>query len=104
VSDPFIDRGEIDRKQEEPSMTQHKLKLAAAFIAVGLMSFAAGTLAQGRYPAINQAEGALNNALGILRGEARDVFGGHKANAEGLIQQALGELQAGKGWAAAHGF
>jgi uncharacterized protein YjbJ (UPF0337 family) len=88
---------------EESSMTHQKLKLTAAMLAIGLVSFAAGTLAQGRYPAINQAEGALNNALGILRGEARDVFGGHKANAEGLIQQALGELQAGKGWAAAHG-
>ena len=84
-------------------MSQHKTKLAAAFVAVGLMSFAAGTWAQGRYPAINQAEGALNNAYGILRGEARDVFGGHKVNAENLIQQALGELQQGKAFAAAHG-
>jgi uncharacterized protein YjbJ (UPF0337 family) len=84
-------------------MTRHGLKLGAAFVAVGLISFAAGSLAQGRYPAINQAEGALNNALGILRGEARDVFGGHKVAAEGLIQQALGELQAGKAFAASHG-
>lgn len=84
-------------------MSQQKLKLAAAFVAVGLLSFAAGTFAQGRYPAINQAEGALNSALGILRGEARDVFGGHKINAENLIQQAIGELEAGKGFAAAHG-
>jgi hypothetical protein len=84
-------------------MMQQKLKLAAAALAIGLVSFAAGTLAQGRYPAINQAEGALNNALGILRGEARDVFGGHKIAAEGLINQAIGELQAGKAFAAAHG-
>jgi len=84
-------------------MTQHKLKLTAAFLAVGLVSFTAGTMAQGRYPAINQAEGALNNALGILRGEARDVFGGHKIAAERLIEQALGELQAGKAFAASHG-
>jgi len=84
-------------------MTQHKFLLAGAFLAVGLMSFGAGTLAQGRYGFINQAEGALNNALGILRGEARDVFGGHKVAAENLIQQALGELQAGKAFAAAHG-
>jgi hypothetical protein len=81
-----------------------KLKLGAAMIAIAIVSFTAGgTLAQGRYPFINQAEGALNNALGILRGEARDVFGGHKVAAEGLIQQALGELQAGKAFAAAHG-
>jgi hypothetical protein len=84
-------------------MLHHKLMLAAAFGAVALLSFEAGTLAQGRYPFINQAEGALNNALGILRGEARDVFGGHKVAAEGLIQQALGELQAGKAFAASHG-
>jgi hypothetical protein len=31
------------------------------------------------------------------------VFGGHKVAAENLINQALGELQAGKGFAAAHG-
>lgn len=80
-----------------------KLKLIAAAFAIGLVSFAAGTFAQGRYPAINQAEGALNNALGILRGEARDVFGGHKVAAENLIRQALGELQEGKAFAAAHG-
>jgi hypothetical protein len=83
-------------------MSPHKLKLAAGFLAVGLLSFAAGSLAQGRYPDINQAEGALQSALGALHA-ARDVFGGHKQTAEGLIQQALGELQAGKGFAAAHG-
>ena len=80
-----------------------KLKLTAAAVVIGLVSFAAGTFAQGRYPAINQAEGALNNALGILHGEARDVFGGHKVAAENLIRQALGELQEGKAFAAAHG-
>ncbi|HXC28760.1 MAG TPA: hypothetical protein VNV38_12450 [Stellaceae bacterium] len=83
---------------------QSKLKLTAAALVIGLVSFTAGTFAQGRYPAINQAEGALNNALGILGGEARDVFGGHKVNAEALIRQAIGELQAGKGFAASHGF
>ena len=84
-------------------MTRCRLMLIAAFLAVGLVSFGAGTLAQGRYPAINQAEGALNNALGILRGPARDVFGGHKINAENLIQQAIGELEQGKAFAAANG-
>jgi ABC-type transporter Mla subunit MlaD len=83
-------------------MTPTKLKLTAAMIAIGVASFAAGTLAQGRYPEINQAEGSLQTALAQLRA-ARDVFGGHKQNAEGLIQQALGQLQAGKGFAAAHG-
>jgi hypothetical protein len=83
-------------------MTRPQLKLTAAMLAIGLVSFTAGTMAQGRYPDINQAEGALNNALGYL-GAARDVFGGHKQTAMGLIQQAIGELQAGKGFAAAHG-
>jgi hypothetical protein len=83
-------------------MTRPKLKMTAAMLAIGLMSFAAGTMAQGRYPELNQAEGALNNALGLLHG-ARDVFGGHKVAAENLIRQALGELQEGKGFAAAHG-
>ena len=83
-------------------MIQQKLKLPAAALAIGLVSFAAGTLAQGRYGEINQAEGALNSALGSLA-RARDVFGGHKGAAENLIRQALGELQAGKAFAAAHG-
>jgi uncharacterized protein YjbJ (UPF0337 family) len=83
-------------------MTQSKLKVTAAALAIGLVSFAAGTLAQGRYPEINRAEGHLQAALGDLRA-ARDVFGGHKANAEGLIQQALGQLQEGKGFAASRG-
>jgi hypothetical protein len=83
-------------------MSQYKLKLAAAFLGVGLMSFAAGTLAQGRYPEINRAEGNLQQALGDLRA-ARDVFGGHKVSAERLVQQAIGELQEGKAFAASHG-
>jgi hypothetical protein len=83
-------------------MTRLKLKMTAAMLAIGLVSFAAGTMAQGRYPEINRAEGHLQGALADLHA-ARDVFGGHKVNAEGLIQQALGELQAGKGFAASHG-
>jgi hypothetical protein len=83
-------------------MICRNVKFTAALLAVGLVSFAAGTFAQGRYPEINRAEGHLQAALGDLRA-ARDVFGGHKANAEGLIQQALGQLQEGKGFAAAHG-
>lgn len=83
-------------------MPRLNLKLTAAMLSIGLVSFAAGTFAQGRYPEINRAEGHLQAALGDLHA-ARDVFGGHKVAAEGLIQQALGELQAGKGFAAAHG-
>ena len=83
-------------------MTPSKVKLAAAALTIGLVSFAAGTLAQGRYPEINRAEGNLQQALGDLRA-ARDVFGGHKVNAERLVQQAIGELQEGKAFAASHG-
>jgi hypothetical protein len=83
-------------------MQQHKIKLAAAAIAIGVVSFAAGTFAQGRYPEVNQAIGSLNAALGQLHA-ARDVFGGHKIAAENLIRQAIGELEAGKADAAAHG-
>lgn len=83
-------------------MIRSKPKVTAAALAIGLVSFAAGTMAQGRYPEINRAEGALQGALNDLRA-ARDVFGGHKVAAERLIQQALGELQQGKGFAASHG-
>jgi hypothetical protein len=79
-----------------------KLKLTIAALFIGLVSFAAGTLAQGRFPEINQAEGSLQAALAQLHA-ARDVFGGHKVAAERLVQQALGELQEGKAFAAAHG-
>jgi hypothetical protein len=83
-------------------MLQHKLKLGAAALAIAALSFAAGTLAQGRYPEVNQAIMSLNTTLGQLH-TARDVFGGHKVTAEGLIRQAIGELEAGKAWAASHG-
>jgi hypothetical protein len=83
-------------------MPYAKPKLTVAALAIGLVSFAAGTLAQGRFPEINRAEGHLQAALGDLHA-ARDVFGGHKQQAEALIQQALGQLQEGKGFAAAHG-
>jgi hypothetical protein len=83
-------------------MTRSKLKIAAAMLTIGLVSFAAGTMAQGRYPEINQAEGSLQTALSQLRA-ARDVFGGHKGTAENLINQAISQLQEGKAFAAAHG-
>jgi hypothetical protein len=84
-------------------MSLGRTKLGAVVVAVALLSFVAGTLAQGRYPLINRAEGNLQTALANLRG-ARDVFGGHKQNAEAAINQALGELQAGKAYAASHGY
>ncbi len=83
-------------------MTGRRLKLATAMLAIGVISFAAGTFAQGRYPEINRAEGHLQAALGDLRAAA-DFYGGHKQSAEGLINQALSQLQEGKGFAASHG-
>jgi hypothetical protein len=83
-------------------MSHRKITVAAAMLAVGVLSFAAGTLAQGRYAEIDRAEGSLNAAL-VELDHARDVFGGHKVSASRLIRDALGELQAGKAWAAAHG-
>jgi hypothetical protein len=77
--------------------------LAAVVASVAIVAFVAGSVAQPRYPEIFAAEGSLNTALAQLRA-ARDVFGGHKGNAEGLIQQAIGELQTGKAWAAQHGY
>jgi hypothetical protein len=76
-------------------MLQHKFKLSAAALAIATISFAAGTLAQGRFPEINRAEGHLQGALADLRA-ARDVFGGHRVAAEHLIEQALAELQEAK--------
>jgi hypothetical protein len=84
-------------------MFKGRTKIVASLALTGLLGFAAGSIAQGRYPDVNRAEGALNNALTDLRA-ARDIFGGHKQNAEGYISQALGELQAGKGYAASRGF
>ena len=83
-------------------MLSRRIQLAAVIFAVALMSFAAGTIAQGRYPEINRAEGALRAALNDMQ-LARDVFGGHKRAAEGLVNQAIGELEAGKAFAASRG-
>jgi hypothetical protein len=80
-----------------------RMQLAVIIFAVALLSFAAGTVAQGRFPEINQAEGALQAALTSMRA-ARDIFGGHKINAENLVNQAIGELEAGKAFAASRGY
>ena len=81
----------------------NRIKLTGAMALVAILSFGAGTVAQGRFPAINNAESALQGALVQLQ-NARDIFGGHKVNAMGLINQAIGELEAGKAWAADHGY
>src|SRR6266700_1987855 len=90
------------KSMEERAMFTRRMQLAAAIFAVALLSFAAGTIAQGRYPEINRAEGALRAALNDMQ-LARDVFGGHKRAAEGLVNQAIGELEAGKAFAASRG-
>ena len=84
-------------------MFSRRMHLAGIIFAVALLSFAAGTIAQGRYPEMNRAEGALRAALNDMQ-NARDVFGGHKANAMGLVNQAIGELEAGKAFAFQHGY
>jgi hypothetical protein len=84
-------------------MTHPKLKSVIAMIAVGLLSFTAGTMAQGRFPQINQAIASLQGALGHMRAAA-DVYGGHKGTAENLVQQAIGELETAKAFAASHGY
>ena len=83
-------------------MLKGRIKILAVVAVTGLLGFAAGSIAQGRYPEVNRAEGSLQSALTDLRA-GRDVFGGHKQNAMALINQALGELQAGKAYAASHG-
>ncbi len=84
-------------------MFSERTQLAVVIFAVALVSFTAGTIAQGRYPWINQAEGSLRNALGQMSA-GRDVFGGHKVTAENLVNQAIGELEAGKRFAFQHGY
>jgi hypothetical protein len=84
-------------------MKMRSVKTAAALVAVGIVSFAVGSLAQPRYPNIDAAEGSLQTALVTLR-NTRDVFGGHKSNAEQLISRAINQLQIGKQYAAAHGY
>jgi hypothetical protein len=59
-----------------------KSRRAAVIFTVALVSFAAGTIAQGRYPEINQAESALQAALGHMQG-ARDVSAATRSTLSG---------------------
>jgi len=47
----------------------------------------------GSHPAISQAMNDLQHARYVLQVEAASDFRGHKANAVGFIDNALGELQ-----------
>jgi hypothetical protein len=78
-------------------------KTAAAIVVVAMLSFAAGSLAQPRFPRIEAAEGSLQSALAGLQ-HTRDVFGGHKQRAERLISDAINQLEIGKRFAASHGY
>lgn len=84
-------------------MKWRSVKTAAAIVVMGMLSFAVGSPAQPRYPNIDAAEGSLQTALVTLR-NTRDIFGGHKSNAEQLINRAIRQLEIGKQFAAAHGY
>jgi hypothetical protein len=83
-------------------MKRRLVKTAAAIAVAGMLSVAVGSLAQPRYPDIDAAEGALQSALVSLQ-RTPDIFGGHKGNAERLINEAIRHLEIGKQYAAAHG-
>lgn len=56
---------------------------------------AACAVAQEPWPNLNDAEGNLHAALQALN-RAPDRFGGHKHNAENLINQAINEIELAK--------
>lgn len=67
----------------------------SGLIAVAVCAFAAGAVAQSRFPNIDSAAGHLNAALTDLD-RAPDRFGGYKANAQRLIRDALVQLEQAK--------
>ena len=71
---------------------------AAGAVAAGAVA-ATPTPAAAYQGNMERALAALYDALGSLR-EATSDKGGHKANAMGLIQQAISEVQAGIDYAA----
>jgi len=80
-----------------------RIKLVGAMALVALLSFGAGSFAQARFGDMNGAEGSLQSAIGQLQ-HARDIFGGHRVNAINLANQAVGEIEAGKQFAAQNGY
>lgn len=75
--------------------------LAGALIA--LLSFGAGAFAQSHFGDMDGAENSLQRAVSQLE-HARDIFGGHRENAIGLANQAIGEIEAGKQFASQNGY
>ena len=78
-----------------------RLALVGALIA--LLSFGAGALAQSHFGDMDGAENSLQRGVGQLE-HARDIFGGHRQNAIGLVNQAIGEIEAGKQFASQNGY
>ena len=64
---------------------------AALLGACAAACFAAGAVAQSRFPYLDSAQAALASALQSLD-SAPDRFGGHKTNAQRLIREAQHEL------------
>ena len=78
-----------------------RVRLIGALIA--LLSFGAGALAQSHFGDMDGAENSLQRGVGQLE-HARDIFGGHRQNAIGLVNQAIGEIEAGKQFASQNGY
>jgi hypothetical protein len=85
-------------------MSFRRAIVIAAFVIVGVSSFAAGTVAQLRFSQVNQAGQALGAALWHLERAPNGIFGPHKQRAEELIRDAMRQLDAAKAWAGSRGY
>ncbi len=74
-------------------------KVAATGVAASSVLAVAATTAEAYQGNMERSLFALNNALMFLRRATPDK-GGHRENAIGLIEQAIGEVQAGIAYAA----
>ena len=83
-------------------MSLRRIRTAVLVAAVGLLGFAAASLADDRFYEIDRAEGALHAALEDLH-RARHGFGGHREHAVRLIEEALHQLREAKEFAREHG-
>lgn len=77
-------------------MTRRKsLSLASAAALAGITTLVGCAIAQEPWPNLNDAEAQLRGALESLN-RAPDRFGGHKAEAQRLIRDALAEIEMAK--------
>jgi hypothetical protein len=75
---------------------KHRLFVCLLMVAAAVTPFLFGcATAQEPWPNLNDAEGHLQAALEDLN-RAPDRFGGHKGEAERLIQAAMSEIEAAK--------